>query len=57
MKAKVKQRFRDKETGEVREVGSTFECTDDRYNEILTVGDFVEKVKTRRTRKKADAAE
>lgn len=45
MKAKVLQKFIDKETGKVREVGEEFTCTKKRFAEILTVGEFVEEIK------------
>lgn len=45
MKAKVISSFKDKETGKVRKVGEEFTCTKKRFNEILSVGNFVEEVK------------
>lgn len=45
MKARVVQKFKDKYTGEVREVNEEFTCTKKRYNEILSVGEFVVEVK------------
>ena len=54
MKVKTVKKFRDKHTGEVHNVGDMFECTEDRYNEILETGEFVTKVATRARRKKAD---
>ena len=45
MKAKVLQKFKDKYTGEVREVNEVFTCTKKRFAEILSVGEFVEEVK------------
>lgn len=45
MKAKVVQKFIDKETGKVREVNEVFTCTKKRFAEILSVGAFVEEVK------------
>lgn len=44
MKAKVVQKFIDKNTGVVREVGEEFTCTKKRFNEILSVGEFVVEV-------------
>ena len=41
MKAKVVVKFIDKTTGAVREVGEEFTCTKKRFNEILSVGEFV----------------
>ena len=53
MEVKVITRFRDAHTGEIHKPGETFECTQERYDEILAVGPFVEKVaRKRRTRKK-----
>ena len=54
MKVKTVKKFRDKHTGEIYNVGDTFECTEERYNEILETGTFVVKVATRARRKKAD---
>lgn len=45
MKAKVLQKFKDKYTGEVREVNTEFTCTKKRLAEILSVGAFVEEIK------------
>ena len=45
MKAKVIQKFIDKETGNVREVNEEFTCTKKRFAEILSVGKFVEEIK------------
>lgn len=45
MKAKVIVKFKDKETGKVRKVGEIFDCTKKRFEEILTVGKFVEEAK------------
>lgn len=45
MKVQVVKPFRDKETNEVRKVGDEFTCTKKRYNEILSVGEFVKEVK------------
>lgn len=45
MKVKVIEKFKDKTTGKVRKVGETFDCTKKRFDEILTVGKFVEEVK------------
>lgn len=45
MKAKVVVEFKDKYTGEVRKVNEEFTCTKKRFNEILSVGDFVVEVK------------
>jgi hypothetical protein len=45
MKVKVIKPFRDKETNEARKVGDEFTCTKKRFNEILSVGEFVKEVK------------
>ena len=45
MKVIVLKVFRDKETNEVRKVGEEFTCTKKRFNEILSVGEFVKEVK------------
>lgn len=58
MNARVIKRFKDKETGEIRNVGDVFECTKARFEEILAVGDLVEEVelpKKRTTGKKSEA--
>lgn len=45
MKAKVLKRFRDKETGDMREAGDEFTCTKKRFAEIRSVDpDLVEEV-------------
>ncbi len=35
--------FRDKHTGEIHKAGDIFKVTEERFNEILEVGAFVEK--------------
>ena len=45
MKVEVIKTFKDKETSELRKVGDKFTCTKKRYNEILSVGEFVKEVK------------
>lgn len=42
MKVKVIQKFRDKETRKVRLVGEVFECSDKRFKEIESAGDYIE---------------
>lgn len=44
MKVKVIKEFIDKHTGELHTVGSSFECDESRYNEILESGLYVEPV-------------
>lgn len=41
-------RFRDKKEGCIREIGDTFRCSKERYDEILKVGPFVKQVKQRK---------
>jgi hypothetical protein len=45
VRAKVVQKFIDKHTNEVRNVGDEFTCTKKRFNEILSVGEFVVEIK------------
>lgn len=46
MKAMVTGSFIDKYTGEVRDLGTVFECTEERFAEIQSVSeDFVKAVK------------
>ena len=44
MRAKVLETFKDKHTGKLREKGSTITVSKERFEEILTVGPFVEAV-------------
>lgn len=44
MKAKVLVKFKDKETGEIRNIGDVFVCNKKRFAEILEVGNYVEEV-------------
>ena len=41
MKCKVLRGFIDKETGKAHEEGSTYECTEARFNEIQTKGNYL----------------
>lgn len=41
MKCKVLQGFIDKETGKAHEEGSTYECTEARFKEIQTKGNYL----------------
>ena len=43
MKVKVTRKFRDKYTGELHKKGDLLEITEERYNEIMSVGSFVYK--------------
>lgn len=42
MKVKVIEKFRDKKTGDIRNVGEVFTASKERFAEILKVGRFVE---------------
>ena len=42
MKVNVIKEFVDRHTGELHKVGSSFECTEVRFNEIKEAGAFVE---------------
>ena len=44
MKVKVTRKFRDKYTGELHKKGDLLEITEERYNEIMSVGSFVYKI-------------
>ena len=44
MKVKVIQKFTDKYTGELYNKGDLLEITEERYNEIMSVGNFVFKI-------------
>lgn len=44
MKVKVIRKFTDKHTGELYNKGDLLEITEERYNEILSVGEFVFKI-------------
>lgn len=50
---KCLKNFRDKHTGKIRKAGDIFKVTEERFKEILEVGDFVEKYTEP---KKADTA-
>ena len=45
MKVKVIGEFRDKHTKKIHKVNKVMEITKERYDEILTVGNFVEEIK------------
>lgn len=56
MKAKVLQRFKDKyDQTVVYKVGEVYEFTEERFEEILTVGKFVERIETEKPAKKKAA--
>ena len=42
MNVKVIERFKDRETGEIRKVGEVFDASEERCAEILKVGKFIE---------------
>ena len=44
MKVKVLERFKDKYTGEIHEADKVMDVTKERFEEILTVGKFVEEI-------------
>lgn len=46
MKVEVVKKFKDKNTGEIRDVGEIFVCNKARYEEIVAVGEYVRPVKT-----------
>ena len=65
MKVKVIERFRDKNTKKIHKVGDIITISQTRFDEILTVGNFVEEIKeepkeaapkktTKKTTKKAE---
>lgn len=54
MKAKVLKRFKDKHTGELHLKGSTITVSKERFEEIQTVGPFVEAVKIGKTKEKKE---
>lgn len=56
MKCKVLRTFRDKYTGQRYAEGDTIEVTEERADEILSVGEFIKKPATRRKRKTAEDA-
>ncbi len=45
MKVKVLVKFIDRHTGEIHRAGEEFGCTPERYEEILSRGNFVEAIK------------
>lgn len=45
MKVKVIEKFRDKHTKKIHNVGDVLTISQARYDEILTVGNFVEEIK------------
>lgn len=62
MKVKTLYRFRDAKEDVIREVGDTFEVTQERFDEIQAVAkeygtDFIEKVKTSPQRGRKPKAE
>lgn len=57
MKAKVLKLFKDKHSGELHRKGTTITISKERYEEILSVGPFVEAVKTGKTTKEKKEAD
>ena len=55
MKVKVLKSFKDKYSGEIRQVGSTLTISRERYEEILTKGPLVEEIKA--TKKPQESTE
>lgn len=54
MKAKVLKLFKDKHSGELHQKGTTITISKERYEEILSVGPFVEALKTGKTKEKKE---
>ena len=54
MKAKVLKHFKDKHTGEFYPKGATLTVSKERFEEILTVGPFVEAVKTGKSKEEKE---
>lgn len=57
MKVKTIVKFRDLKAGTLRRVGEEFECSEERLEEILKVGPFVEKVEEPEPVEEAEAVE
>ncbi len=55
MKAKVLRLFKDKHTGELHQKGTTITVSKERFEEILTVGPFVEAITTGESKKKKES--
>lgn len=55
MKAKVLKRFKDKHTGELHQKGTTITVSKERFDEIMSVGPFVEAIKTGKTKKEKES--
>ena len=51
MKAKVLEKFKDKHTNKVYKKGDTITISKERFDEILTVGKFVEEIKENKEKK------
>lgn len=54
MKCKVIRRFIDKNTYEVQEIGTAYECTKERFNEVQKMGNFLQEVREPKPKKKAE---
>ena len=57
MKAKVLSKFKDKYNGKVYKPGEVITISKERYEEILTVGNLVEEIKTKKKTEEAENAE
>lgn len=55
MKAKVLKRFKDKHTGELHLKGTTITVSKERFQEILSVGPFVEAIAAGKTKEKKES--
>lgn len=49
MKVKVLEKFRDKHTGKIYKVDEVLNIKKERFEEILTKGEFVEEVETKKS--------
>lgn len=54
MKVKVLKKFKDKYTGKIYKVGEVLNIKKERFEEILTKGEFVEKVEAEKADEKAE---
>lgn len=57
MRVKVLKKFRDVKTKEVRNVGSMFECSKERYEELVAAGEYVENVPDEESESVCDIAQ
>lgn len=54
MKYKVIRRFIDKNTYEVQELDTVYECSKERFNEIQSMGSFLQEIREPKPKKKAE---